>query len=67
MTNPNRVDFDGRVQWLRAERADLLLQLDNRVAQQDSTPANDLPHDWGIVGSLQHDIELLRQLLHLDG
>lgn len=67
MTHPNRVHLNSRIQWLRAQRADLLLQLDNRVAQQDSIPANDLPHDWGIVGDLQHDIRLLRQLLHLDG
>jgi hypothetical protein len=67
MSNLNRVDLDSRIKWLRAERADLLLQLDNQVATQDSVPANDLPHDWGIVGDLQRDIELLRQLLRLDG
>ena len=66
MTNPNRVDLDSRIQWLRAERADLLMQLDHRVNQEDATPANDLPHDWGIVGDLQHDIELLKQLLRLE-
>jgi len=33
------------------------------VNQQDATPASQLPHDWGIVGDLQRDIELLQQLL----
>ncbi len=65
MTTP--ASFQLRINQLRADRADLLLQLDNRVAQQDSTPANDLPHDWGIAGDIQRDIELLRQLLNLDG
>ncbi len=55
--------LDLRIRQLRADRADLLMQYDHQVNQQDATPASQLPHDWGIVGDLQRDIELLQQLL----
>jgi hypothetical protein len=58
-----RATLDLRIQQLRADRADLLMQYDHQVNQQDATPASQLPHDWGIVGDLQRDIELLQQLL----
>jgi hypothetical protein len=66
MTESNRLAFHERLRWLRAERQDLLLQLDNRVATEDSTPVQDLPLDWGIAGDLQHDIDLLKQLLRME-
>jgi hypothetical protein len=62
-----RIEFDHRILWLRSERADLLRQLDQRVAREDDKPVRDLPHDWGIAGDLQSDIALLRQLLRMDG
>lgn len=61
-----RATLNLRIQQLRAERADLLLQYDHAVNQQDATPAEDLDFDWGIAGDLQRDIELLRQLLRID-
>ena len=66
MTEPHRLEFNHRITWLRAERADLLLQYDHRVNRQDDTTVKDLPHDWGIAGDLQRDIELLKQLLRHD-
>ena len=61
MTTPASLQL--RIQQLRADRADLLMQYDRLVNQQDATPASQLPHDWGIAGDLQRDIELLQQLL----
>jgi hypothetical protein len=61
MTTPASLRL--RIEQLRADRADLLMQYDHQVNQQDAMPASQLPHDWGIVGDLQRDIELLNQLL----
>lgn len=58
-----RATLNLRIQQLRADRADLLMQYDHLVNQQDATPVDDLPFDWGIAGDLQHDIELLQHLL----
>lgn len=55
--------FTDRVNWLRAERADLLQQLNERIAREDQTPAAELPVDWGVTGDLARDIQLLQQLL----
>jgi hypothetical protein len=63
VTNLTRIEFHHRLTVLRAERADLLNQLNVRVARQDDTPLADLPHDWGIAGDLEWDKCLLRQLL----
>ena len=61
MTTPASLRL--RIEQLRADRADLLMQYDHQVNQQDATPAGQLPHDWGIAGDVQRDIELLNQLL----
>ena len=58
-----RTTLNLRIQQLRADRADLLMQFLQQVNQQDATPVDDLPFDWGITGDLQRDIELLQQLL----
>lgn len=58
-----RATLNLRIQQLRADRADLLMQFLQQVNQQDAIPAEDLDFDWGITGDLQRDIELLQQLL----
>jgi len=58
-----RATLNLRIQQLRADRADLLMQFVQQVNQQDAIPVEGLDFDWGITGDLQRDIELLQQLL----
>lgn len=60
------IRFTDRVSELRTERADLLLQLNQRITQEDQTPAAELPVDWGVTGDLGRDIYLLKMLLRLE-
>ena len=58
--------FLNQLQQVRAERRALLAELTSWVKELDSPELESTPTNYGIVGDVVRDIELLRQILRID-